>query len=156
MQVMKYVHLGRVSFGNEPPCLGSQLVKLLHVIDAICPNLTWYAADIQAVGEFPIPHGEPRARIVGDSEALAHMSTGVDQFESGVFAGVPRSLTKPTFRAGGLWTEDEENADLGDAIIELRAFDTSYWSIAATESKVVKYVLDQIGGIETYHERHTV
>ncbi len=50
-----------------------------------------------------------------------------------VFVGVSPTTTEPRFRAGGLWTGDSETADLGDALIELRAFDTSYWSVAIAD-----------------------
>lgn len=68
----------------------------------------------------------------------------VDQFESGVFAGVPSVIAQPVFRAGGLWTEDEEAADLGDAAVEVRAFDTSYWSIATADPDLAQILRERI------------
>lgn len=65
----------------------------------------------------------------------------MEQFESGVFVGVPSLVSSPSFRAGGLWTEDYDEADLGDAALELRAFDTSYWLIAALEAGLCGDVL---------------
>lgn len=64
--------------------------------------------------------------------------------ETGVFAGVPSSIAQPAFRAGGLWTEDEEAADLGDAVVELRAFDTSFWSIATAAPELATSIRTQI------------
>jgi hypothetical protein len=60
--------------------------------------------------------------LVGDTQALIRAALNVEQFESGVFVGVRHSLEQPAFRTGGLWTEDEDAADLGDAIVEVRAF----------------------------------
>lgn len=68
----------------------------------------------------------------------------VEQFSSGVFVGVPPAIERPTFRDGGLWTEDEEAADLGDAAIELRAFDTSYWSVAAAEPDLIDAIRERM------------
>jgi hypothetical protein len=61
---------------------------------------------------------------------------GVDQFGSGVLVGVSAECRDPHFRQGGLWTEDDEFADLEDPVVEIRMFDTSYISVASTDESL--------------------
>lgn len=137
------VHLGPEAFGSETSCLGEQLVRLLQVIQELHPELKWYVADVQTIGLPLSSRREPVPSLFGDTEALLQEVRKVEQFESGVFIGVPHSLDRPAFRNGGLWTEDEEAADLGDAVVEVRAFDTSYWLIATADTQLARHVLER-------------
>jgi hypothetical protein len=47
------------------------------------------------------------------------------------------------FRPGGLWTEDEEDADLCDALVEVRAFDTTYVSVATNDDAVADRIAEE-------------
>ena len=123
-----------------------QLVRLLRLIHALRLDLKWYVADVQTIGPFPVHRREATPILIGDTGALIEVAQRVNQFESGVFAGVPSSIDQPTFRAGGLWTEDEEAADLGDAVVEVRAFDTSYWSIATADANLARTILKRLAG----------
>lgn len=134
------IHLDPTAFGGEPVCLGRQLAELLRAIETVHPELRWYGGDIQAIGPRSMSARKPTPVLLGSTEALVQAARAVEQFESGVFVGVSGSVSCPVFRAGGLWTEDEEDADLGDALIEVRAFDTSYWSIGTTDAKVVSQI----------------
>jgi hypothetical protein len=137
-------HLRPLAFGSETSCLGGQLVQLLRATEALYPHVKWYVADVQTIGPSPTPRRESIPRLVGDTDALIRAARQVEQFESGVFVGVPHSLDRPVFRAGGLWTEDDDRADLGDGVVEIRAFDTSYWSIATAEPALAKGILERI------------
>lgn len=141
MRPLTIVRLGPTSFQNEALGLGTQLVKLVETIERIRPDLNWYAADVQATGHSPVPPREPQPTLVGDTAKFLGVAQRVEQFESAVFAGVPASVHNPSFRAGGLWTEDEEAADLGDAVVELRAFDTSCWYLATAEPDIASEIL---------------
>lgn len=143
MRPGKIVRLGPEAFGGQASCLGTHLVGLLRAIEALHPQLKWYVADVQTIGSSPTARREPVPTFVGDTEALIQAAQQVDQFESGVFAGVPESLDDPVFRSGGLWTEDEDAADLGDAVVEIRAFDTSYWSVASADTSLALNIRDR-------------
>lgn len=106
---------------------------LLQLAEEFVPGLCWYAADVQAIGPSPTNGRAPHPVCVGDTGTLTIVARQVVQFESGVFAGVNSRIARPRFREGGLWTDDEELADLGDSLIEYRAFDTSYWLVATAE-----------------------
>jgi hypothetical protein len=47
-----------------------------------------------------------------------------------------------------MWTEDEEVADLGDAIVEIRAFDTTYISISASDPRIAAHVKKCFVGVQ--------
>lgn len=145
MRPRDIVRLEPAAFRSETACLGEQLVALLRSIQELRPDLKWYVADVQTIGPSLVPRREPTPVFIGDAGALVQAVQRVDQFESGVFAGVPSSIDLPAFRPGGLWTEDEEAADLGDAAVELRAFDTSYWSIATAEPNLAKTIRKRLG-----------
>lgn len=83
---------------------------------------------------------------MGNADALIEFSLKVDQFISGVFAGVPKEIDAPRFRDGGLWSEDhgEDAADLGDSVIEIRAFDTSWIEIASHDGDVIASLCDTL------------
>jgi hypothetical protein len=104
------------------------------------PDLCWYVADVQATGH-QIPEWQTSSPTrITDVADMLQLIEKIDQFEGGVFVGVPIAIVEPSFREGGLWTEDEEFADLGDAVIEIRAFDTSYVTVASTDAQVVRRI----------------
>lgn len=143
MRPRSIIRLGPRSFQNEASGLGTQLVQLLATIHPIRPDLSWYAADVRVIGHFPVSRREALPNFVGNTVQLIGSAQRVEQFESAVFAGVPSSIHNPTFRAGGLWTEADEAADLGDAMAELRAFDTSYWFVATVEAELSRAIVER-------------
>lgn len=149
MQPRDVVRLGPEVFRSNVSCLGQQLVELLHVIRGFWPDLNWYIADVQAINALPLPPRDPIPMLVGDTDKLIHIAQRVDQFESGVFVGIRSDADRPAFRPGGLWTEDEETADLGDAVLEIRAFDTSYWSIATSDANLATTVRRRLSEMGT-------
>jgi hypothetical protein len=48
-----------------------------------------------------------------------------------VFVGVPPTIEQPRFGDAGPRADENEVIDLGDATIELVAFDWSFWSVTA-------------------------
>lgn len=130
------LRLGREVFGAHAACLGSQFIELLEALNEVMPELRWYVADVQAIGRIPFGKRQPLPTSIGSAAALIQSVREVEQFESGVFAGVPLGVTHPAFRSGGLWTEDDDDDELGDAVVEVRAFDTSYW-LVATNAQII-------------------
>lgn len=144
MRPRDIVRLEPAAFRSVMSCLGEQLVALLQTIQELRPDLNWYVSDAQTIGPSPVPRREPTPILIGDARAMIQAAQRVEQFESGVFAGVPSAIDQPAFRAGGLWTEDEEAADLGDAAVEVRAFDTSYWSVATAEPNLAQIIRERL------------
>ena len=134
----RIIRFDRQSFGNAPTvCRGDHIAAVVAEIEAARPGLRWYAADVQNIGKPFLPTRDPTPVAIGDSAALIRRAILVDQFESGVFVAVSPRVEGPRFRSGGLWTEDEEDADLGDALVEVRAFDTTYVSAASADDAIV-------------------
>jgi hypothetical protein len=143
MRPRRLLRLGREVFeGAWIACQGRQIAVLVEAIGRIRPGLAWYIADIQQIGGAHVTSRQSTPERLGDTAALVRIAGAVEQYESGVFAGVPDGAVNPEFRAGGLWTEDEDTADLGDAIVELRAFDTTYVSLATTDEEIAKLAMD--------------
>jgi hypothetical protein len=131
MQPTRVLHFGADVFGTQAACLGDQVAMVVARIGELLPNLRWSVADVECTGA-PFTGRTPTPVDVGDADALMRAALQVNQFTSGVFVAIPAELTQPRFREGGLWTDDDEAADLGDAVVEVRAFDTTYVSVAST------------------------
>lgn len=146
MRPQYVIHLGLEAFqGATAACEGGQLAHVLEAIGDVRPDLSWYIADVQTIGHSPAERREARPEVVGNTSALIRAVATVEQFESGVFAGVPQQIVRPTFRSGGLWTEDDEAADLCDAVVELRAFDSTYLSIATSDTEIARRITEVFG-----------
>lgn len=122
---------------SSSACQGAHLAMIIAEIGLERPDLNWYVADVQVIGQPFVPCDQD-PRLVGGSAELARLAGDVIQFESGVFAGVPHNVRSPTFRTGGLWTEDPDSADLGDALVEIRAFDTSYIVVITSDEAIAR------------------
>lgn len=127
-------------------CLGDQIAELVEQVDRLLPNLMWYMADLEYNGGHSIDRfsRDPIPTAIGNADALIEFSQKVNQFLSGVFAGVPKHTDTPRFRDGGLWSEDygEDAADLGDSVIEIRAFDTSWITVASHSEGIIESLRD--------------
>jgi hypothetical protein len=98
----------------------------------------WYGADIEISGKLPFKLGLDGwiPKKIGDISNLIKLSQNVDQFLSGVFFALPKDI-------GKLWnrefsTEDEPFRDIEDAILEIRAFDTTYFEIYSSNLEIIE------------------
>lgn len=129
---------GAREFGDSPTaCQGRQVALVIRAVAKAVPGLVWYASDVLAPGApFWTRFQRSTPARAGLSDEAAREAEVVPQFESGVFVGVPDRVTDPQFRNGGVWTEDEDDADLGDGVVEIRAFDTDYILVTASSPEV--------------------
>lgn len=140
MRPLAVLHLHAADFGDTVACLGPQLCKVIQSASELLPAAHWYVADVQLTGaraeewESRVP-----TRIADTAQMLARIAQ-IHQFESGVFAAVPSEIATPVFRGKELWTDDEDFADLGDAVIEIRAFDTSYISVSSADTRLIRRI----------------
>ena len=137
MMPSRVVHFGASAFGARAACLGDQVALVVSRIGELLPDLRWYVADVECTGT-SFTGRTPTPVDVGDTHALMRAAGQVSQFTSGVFAAIPADLTQPRFREGGLSTDGDEVADLGDAVVEVRALDTTYVSVAATNESLLQ------------------
>ena len=124
------------TFSSQYVCLGSQVAKVVDRVGVFVPELRWYMADVEYIGAPSIAR-TPTPIAVGNTYTFVRFARRVEQFVSGVFVGVSAHIADPQFRQGGLWTEDEEASDLGDAMVEVRSFDFTYISVASTDEALL-------------------
>lgn len=119
-------------------CTGSQLVIILDVIEEKLGKCNWYVADISATHllSYDMPGQSKWPSLVGNTEDLKIISAQVIQFFSGIFLAMPINSNMPRW-SDYLDTEDIPTNDLGDAVLEIRAFDTSYFEIYSSHSEVL-------------------
>lgn len=130
-------------FDNRTICTGDQLKQLLLELTA---TLVWYGADI--TGLFPsssiLANSEQHCpQRLGNSLRLINLVEDIDQFFSGVFLGMASGDEAGEL---SLSTEDEEFRDIGNALIEIRAFDTSYFEIYSSDSNLIQRLKQKFGG----------
>lgn len=121
-------------------CRGNHLVEILQIINVKAQNITWYSSDVEITGTDAYRlglHGWIPKRV-GKTEDLISVSKRVDQFLSGVFLAMPRDLGKEL--QVEIATEDKSFRDISDAILEIRAFDTSYFEIYSNDLELINYL----------------
>lgn len=111
-------------FADDVACTGQQVAAVVYAIEQARPDLLWYSADIECTGESWTRREPVPAKIGGTKLFLVALSR-VDQFLSGVFFAVAPDRAAPRLR-NPAWTDDADDAELGDALVELRAVDTSF------------------------------
>lgn len=140
---------GQQVSGEEVSCTGAQLVKLLQVLKVSGDNFHWFAADISTndnfIPSFLINGYQPF--YVGTTEKLIQASSQINQYFSGIFLAVSQKVKAPIWGVRSFETEDEPTDALGDAILEIRAFDTTYFEIYSSDLSVLKLLCDCFGSV---------
>jgi hypothetical protein len=109
-------------------CTGKQFSDLLRQLDPWIRDCVWYVADIKTNNYVPLTATGDLAEQRLSLADLYDICAQVDQFLSGIFLAVPTDCDEPRLNLG-IMTEDDLTSDIGDAILEIRAFDTSYFEI---------------------------
>jgi len=119
--------------GSCCSCLGTQLARVLEFLDETLGSVVWHVADVDAHQVLPDAlktRSDFRLRRVGDTAELRELAGTVEQFLSGVFLAVPAQTSSPRL-PNAIGTEDEPFGEIGDAIVEIRAFDTTALEVYA-------------------------
>lgn len=123
---------GRHIDGSRSSCLGRHVTSILNVLEPLLEDITWYCADVRT--NRPDASAWPAATAevvsIGSTSDFLERVSRVDQFESGVFLALLRVGSSPNIRHDPA-TEDPPFSELGDAVVEMRAFDTSYIELYA-------------------------
>jgi hypothetical protein len=128
--------------GEIASCTGSQLVRILKILKEYHQDLDWYIADISAnqiLANSFAPTKDDVPRRVGNIEQLINLSEQVDQFFSGIFLAISEVIPSPQWNRSFV-TEDCPTEDLGDALIEIRAFDTTYFEIYSSDRSLIESI----------------
>lgn len=128
--------------GGKTSCLAAQLVQILEVINASTKGLIWYGADVEVIGDIPFKLGleEWSPKKIGDTKIFIKGLKQVDQFLSGVFFAFPTDVGDVL--EGRFSTEDEPYRSSKGAILEIRAFDTSYYEVYSYGLDIIAKLAD--------------
>lgn len=135
---MQTLRLGPNSFRSKYGCcLGIQLASIVELLPG---DWEWYSADVDPVNDTDL--SESSVSLVGSSADLVQQVSRIDQLESGVFLAVANAGGPPRFRSEVL-TDDPLDSDIGDALLEIRAFDTSYFDVIVRDRHCLRRLLDR-------------
>ena len=130
---------------NQLCCSGQQLSNLARLLEKNLGPINWFVSDVRPRSQFnlnesPFPIG------LGTTDSLVAASSNVVQFESGVFVAVPPTVACPQLRSQ-IHTDDSTNADLGDALVEIRAFDSTFFEVITLKNAISNAIAEEFGGV---------
>jgi len=137
--------------GKKISCLGSQFLEILETINIKKELFVWYGSDVEVNGDHPFKFGLQGSipKKVGTTENMITLAENTDQFLSGVFFALPMDQEKILDRE--FFTEDDPFRDIGDAVLEIRAFDTSYFEVYSNDFEIIKKLANHFcSKIETH------
>ena len=125
-------------FNQEFSCLGQQFANIIEILMKDIPAVVWYASDVDSIGDnsFISHYTSPYPQKIGSTEELLEFVKKVDQFLSGVFLAFP--VDKGDVLSESFYTEDEPYRSIGEAILEIRPFDTSYFEVYSYRKELIK------------------
>ncbi len=144
MFIPKYrLRLTKKSFPNDDvACLGTQLISIIDFLKDFLPKHVWYGADIDAVGKVSIKVELKRSQLslIGTDFSLVQYCSKIDQFIWGVFLCVNSTFLGKSFTGIEIETEDQSFRPIAcdGIILEIRAFDTSYFEIYSADLGTIK------------------
>jgi len=114
-------------------CLGTQLISIVSLIQAFLPGHMWYGADVDAVGKGAkkCNINNIQLNVIGTDFQFIEYCSDIEQFIGGVFLGINTNFVSQDIQGIELETEDEpfRSIPCEGVLIEIRAFDTSYFAI---------------------------
>ena len=137
--------------GKDAACLTEQLVCILQTIEPFIKDVVWYIADLDADRTPPdiLKYKECTPKRVGQTGDLILLSQKVHQFLSGVFLALPNDQGDLLNCEYG--TEERAFRDMGDAVLEIRAFDTSYYEFYSNNFDLIHKISRNFYGIIEYN-----
>ncbi len=128
--------------GDDCDCLGSQLADLIERIAPALPGVIWLSADVDTTRGVISPFSDDLECIeIGPSEVLIALSRTVHQYLQGVFIAVkPEDVD--AIRGQETHTEFMNHKSFKQSILEIRAFDTSYFSIYIRRKDVAELLIE--------------
>ncbi len=128
-------------------CLGSQLISIVNTLKKFLPHHEWYGADVNAVGKDAMNTSVNgiQLSIIGDDLQFIKYCSGIDQFIWGVFLCIDSKFSSQNIQGVELETEDESFRPLAcnGILLEIRAFDTSYFAIYSEDKKITEIISSQ-------------
>lgn len=126
---------GRSINGDLLSCTGEQARLLINDLAPWTENCRWFLVDVKTnniIEALVSCHGKITSMSIDELQNLCIQS---DQFLSGIFLALPQDLEIPQ-QYHDMITEDEPTMDIGGAVAELRAMDTSYFEIYVANPEI--------------------
>lgn len=118
---------------DEFVCLGTQLVLIVNFIKDFLPQHQWYGADVDVMGKDISKYnvGSYHPSLLGTDSQFIEFCSQIHQFIWGDFLCIESSFSSQDLQGVELGTEDEPFRPLNcnGTLLEIRAFDTSYFEI---------------------------
>ncbi len=131
----------------EVICLGSQLITIIQSLKQILPSHIWYAADVDAFNIIPndLILNSFFPEEVGDDDFFIEICKKITQFLRGVFLAVDIQFSNQNISNNEVGTEDEQfrPIELDGILLEIRAFDTSFFELYSENEKLI----NQLAGV---------
>lgn len=137
---------GRDIDGDLSSCLGPQLTKLMGSVKAKLGNVVWFVADIDTVTGVPNWYSGKFSFVeIGHTETMMALSRTVLQYLSGVFIALRPENVQWIY---GLEADTEDTAPffLEQSVLEIRAFDQTFFLIHTHDRALAEYMLQQFNG----------
>jgi len=126
---------------DEVICLGSQLISIVSSIkNYLLPHI-WYGADVDAVGKGAKKYNlnNFQLSLIGSDLQFINYCSEIDQFIWGDFLCIDSNFISQSFQDIELGTEDEPFRPIkaNGILIEIRAFDTTYFEIYSDNKELI-------------------
>ncbi len=135
----------KINFNSDIVCSGTQLVEIVEFLESFLPSIVWYGADISIISNTDIFFVDDRLSDlipikIGDSGELKKQSSKVSQFLSGVFIARKNEILWPENIQIGTENLTFRSLEINDIILEIRAFDTTYFEIYSDDYELIKKI----------------
>jgi len=143
------VQLDEKAFSDDTAvCLGAQLKSIVETLSGFMASCVWFGADVDAISHIPEQLGidTVQLRKIGDRHALMSLCEHIDQFLSGAFIAVQARSQNFKCSASHVGTEDAQFRYLAidGILVEIRAFDTSYFEVYTDNPLLIKKFIEQL------------
>ena len=132
---------------DEVICLGSQLTKIIEALKVTLVPHTWYVADVDAYGKTVKKYNIASnfLKKIGTDVSLIKICSEIDQFLSGVFLAIKDEFSSRDLDKIEISTEDEQAREINikGVLLEIRAFDTSFFEICSDDELLIKNLSDK-------------
>ncbi|MBS0625364.1 MAG: hypothetical protein JSS32_04870 [Verrucomicrobia bacterium] len=142
------IRLDRKVFSQDQVvCLGSQLKSIINSLEKLIEPHVWFIADVDAISPIPekLSINSPKLKKIGNDRSIINVCEHIDQFLSGIFIAIKRENQDFKCSELSVRTEDEQfrSLNLEGILIEIRAFDTSYFEVYSDNHNLME-VLSKI------------
>jgi hypothetical protein len=135
---------GQTINGSRYSCEGEQIAAIIACIAPVLPECVWFVADIEQVdGPRRFPEDVTTPAPIGNTEETIDWLRQVPQFVWGSFLAVPTHHLPVSWPA--VRSEDIPFHDIGAALIEVIAFDSSEMHAYAAIQDYLEPLADRFG-----------